>query len=68
MSHNSEYCFGKRSNKKSIKDRLGVPMGISSEAVKHYKNSEHKWNKDLKSLKKKDKIRYSIATKSVSRR
>ena len=39
MSNSSEDCFGKRSDQKSIIDRLGGPMGSRSEVVKQYKRS-----------------------------
>ena len=37
-------------------------------AVQHYKKSENKWKEELKALKKQNKIIYSIAKKSGSRR
>ena len=51
----------------SIKDRLGGPMGSRTDAVKQYHKYEKKWKKDLKALKKQNKIIYSIAKKSGSR-
>ena len=43
-------------------------MGISTEAVKQYKRPKHKWKKELKYPKKKNKIISRIAKKSSSRR
>ena len=42
-------------------------MVSRDEAVKQYKKSENKWKKELKYLKKQNKILYSIANNSVSR-
>ena len=67
MSHRSENCFVKSSDQQSIKDRLGKYQGNRDYAVNHYKNSEHKWKKKMKALKKQNKILYRIAKKSVSR-
>ena len=43
-------------------------MVISKNAVKQYKKSENKWKKELKDLKKQNKMLYSIANKSCLRR
>ena len=43
-------------------------MGNRAEAVKQYKKSENHWEKELKDLKKQNRILYSIAKKSSSRR
>ena len=67
MSHNSEDCFGKIYNQKSINGGMGGPMGIRTEDVKQYKRPKNKWKKELKYLKKK-KIISRIAKKSRSRR
>ena len=39
-----------------------------AESVKQYKNSKGKWKKDIKSLKKQNKLLYIISKKSGSRR
>ena len=64
MSHRSENCFVKRSYQQSIREVLGVDLCNSNDAVKHYKKSEHKWNKELKYLKNKNKILFSIGMNS----
>ena len=61
MSHSSEECFGK-----CIRNRLVGPMGSRAEDVKQYKKSENKWKKDLKGLKKYNKILHSITNKTGS--
>ena len=63
IPHRSEDCFGKRSDQKSIKDGLEIPMVIMAEDMKQYNKSEHKWKKDLKARRKKNKMFYSIANK-----
>ena len=63
MLHSSENYFGKSSNHKSIKEVLRGSLGNSSNAVKSYKKSEHKWNKYLKALKKQNKIICRISKK-----
>ena len=68
MLHSSEDYFGKRSDQKTIKEGLGGPLGSRSDAVKQYNKSKHKWKKSLKSLKKQNKMLYSISKKSGSRR
>ena len=67
MSHSSDNSFGKRSGQKSIKEVLGGALGNRADVVKHDKKSEHKWKKELKALKKQNKILYSISKKSGSR-
>ena len=54
--------------KRSIKDVMGGPMGSRTHYVQHHKKSEIKWKNYLKSLKQKNKMLYSIANKSGSRR
>ena len=54
--------------KRPIKDGMGGPAGIRNHAVQQYKNSENKWKKELKAPKKQNKMLYSIAKKSGSRR
>ena len=66
-SHSAEYCTGMRT-KHPIKDGMGVPMVISTNYVQQYNNSENKWKKELKALKKQNKILYSISNKYGSRR
>ena len=39
-----------------------------ADAVNRYNKPEHKWKKDLKALKKQNKVIYSISKKSGSRR
>ena len=67
MSHSANDYTDMRT-KFSIKDRLGGPMGSRTDAVKQYHKYEKKWKKDLKALKKQNKVLYSIAKKSGSRR
>ena len=43
-------------------------MGSRTDTVKQYKKSENKWKKDLEGFKKQNKMLYSIAKKSGSRR
>ena len=52
----------------SIKDGMGGPIGSRNHAVQQHKKSGNKWSEDLKSLKNQNKMIYSIANKSVSRR
>ena len=54
--------------KKSIKEGLGGLLGNRYDAINSYKNSEHKWKKDIKALKNKNKMIFSIDMKSISRR
>ena len=68
MSHIYENCFGNHSCQQSIKEGLGEALGNRDDAVKQYKFSEQKWKKDMKDLKKKKKVLYSISKKSGSRR
>ena len=68
MSYSAEDCFGESSNQKTINDVLGGPMGSRAESVTQYKRSESKWKKYIKAIKNQDKMLYSIANKSVSRR
>ena len=56
--HNSEKCFGKRSEQQYIKDRLGGSLVNSCDAVKKCKKSEHKWKKYLKAPKKQNKLSF----------
>ena len=65
--HIANYCTGVRT-KRSIKDSMGGHIGSRNNAVQQYNKSENKWKKDLKYIKKKNKMLYSIAKKSISRR
>ena len=56
MSHSSEDCFGKCSYQKFIMDGLEGPLCSRADAVKQYNKSEQKWKKDMKALKKQNKI------------
>ena len=47
---------------------MGGPIGGSNNSVQQHKKSEKKWEKDLKAIKKQNKILYIIAKKSGSRR
>ena len=66
MSHSTEDSFVKRSDQKSIKYGLGVPIGSRAEDLKQWKKSEQKWKKEIEALKKQNKIIYSIANKTGS--
>ena len=68
MSHSTEEFFGKRYKQKSINYRQGGTMGSRAEAVKQWKKSENKWNRDLKALKKQNKNIYIIYKNTGSRR
>ena len=52
---------------KTIKDGLGGPMVSRAEAVKQYKNYGSKWKKELKSLKKQNKMLFSTTKNSLPR-
>ena len=60
--------FGTHYNQQTIKYLLRGPMGSRAEAVKQYKWSESKQNKEIQALKKKNKMLYSITKKYGSRR
>ena len=66
ISHSSEKCFFKCSDEQYIKNGLIGSLGIRDDDVKHYKKSKHKWKKELKALKKHNKMLYIIAKKSDS--
>ena len=51
-----------------IKDGLGGPTGSRTNALQQYNKSENKPKKDMKYPKKQNKMLYSIAKKSGSRR
>ena len=65
--HSADYYTGMRT-KDLIKDGMGGPMVIRTNYVQQYKKSENKWKKELKALKKQNKIMYSISNKYGSRR
>ena len=67
MFHSTKYCNGMR-NKRPIKDGMGGPVGSRNHAVQQHKKSENKCRKYLKVLKNQNKILYSIAKNSGSRR
>ena len=56
MSHISENCFGKLSYQQPTKLEMGGSIGNRADAVKHCKKYEHKWRKDIKVLKKQNKM------------
>ena len=49
---------------RTFKEGLGESMGSRADIVKQYKKSKNKWNKELKYIKKQNKILFSIAKKS----
>ena len=55
--------FGKPYDQNSTKYGVGGALGSRADAVKLYKNSKHKWKKDLKASKQKNKRLYSITKK-----
>ena len=67
MSHITEDCADVRT-KRSDKDGMGEYIGSRNHSVQQHKKSENKWKKELKALKKQNKMLYSIAKKSGSRR
>ena len=66
-SHSTKYFTGLR-NKFSIKDGIGGPIGIRTHDLQQHKKYKNKWRKELKSLKKQNKMLYIIAKKSGSLR
>ena len=67
LLHSAE-CYTGVSTKRTIKDGIGGPMGSRTNAAQQYKKSENKWKKELKALKKQNKMIYSISKNSVSHR
>ena len=61
MSNSAEYWFGNRYDQNSIKDGLRGPLGGRAEAVKPCKKYENERKKELKALKKQNKMLYIIA-------
>ena len=54
--------------KRYINDIMGGPIGSRNHDVQQHKKSGKKWKKELKSFKYQNKMLYSIAKKSGSRR
>ena len=67
MLHSAEECNGIHTNR-TIKYVMRGSVGSRVYTVKHYNKSKKKWKKDLKYLKKQNKILYSIDNKLGSRR
>ena len=67
MTHSTKDCTGMRT-KHSIKDGMGGPVGSRNHDVQQHKKYENKWKKELKVLKKQNKMLYIIAKKSGSLR
>ena len=55
-SHSSENCFGSRYIQESTKEGLGGSLINRNGDVNQFHNSERKWKRDLKSLKKKNSL------------
>ena len=68
MFHKSDKCFGKLSYQQSVKEVMGGYIGNRAESIKNYNKYEHKWKKELKALKKQNKMLYIISKKYSSRR
>ena len=66
MSHSGEDFTCMLTNR-TIYDGMGGSVGSRANTVKQYKKSE-KWKKELKSLRKQNKMLYTIVNKSGSRR
>ena len=64
--HSSENFFRHRSNHESIKEGLGGSLGDRDAAVKQSQKSKKKWKRELKSLRKQNKIIYSTEKHSTS--
>ena len=62
-SHSSKDCTFVLT-RRSIKDVLGGPMGSSIDPMKQYRTSENRCKKELKSLKKHNKMQYRVSKKS----
>ena len=65
--HRSENFFGDRSKQTSVKEELGGPIGNRTDAVSHYHKTEKKWKRNVKSLRKINRMLFSMANKSGSR-
>ena len=68
MLHKTGDFFGKRSNHKSVKDGLVRHLGNKDETMKQFNKYKNKWKKEMKALKKQNKMMYSTAKKSGLRR
>ena len=62
-SHSAKDFTGVRTNW-TIKYGMGGPVVSRTDSVKHYKKSEKKRKKELKAIKKHNKMLYSISKKS----
>ena len=60
MSHSSEDCTDMRTNG-TINYGMGGSVGSRTDNVKQYKKCENKQKKEMKALKKHNKMLYSIA-------
>ena len=49
---------------RTIKYEMGGSMGSRADTVKGYKKPKNEWRKNMKALKKKNKMLYSISKKS----
>ena len=56
MLHLTGDFFGKRSNHKSVNDKLLIHLVNKDEAVKQFKNYKNKRKKNMKALKKQNKV------------
>ena len=65
-SHSSENYFGKGSKHKSNRNILGGSLGNRNEAVKKFQKYAKKWRRELKSLKKQNKIIFRMTKRSGS--
>ena len=65
-SHSSEHYFGERSKQESIRYSLVGSLGNRNNAVKQLQKYKNKWRRELKSLKKQNKIIFSMTKRSGS--
>ena len=65
MYHRVEKCFGFKQQEDSTKKNVGGSIGKREGAVKPFQKSKNKFKKEMKYLKKQNKIIYSITKKSV---
>ena len=65
MLHSAKECTG-MCNNLNIKEEMGGSVVSKSDTIKPYKKFGNKRKKYLKALKKKNKMLYSTAKKSVS--
>ena len=59
-SHSSENCSGKQFDQSYVKEWLRGALGNRDYAVKNYQKTENKWKRELKFLKKQNKIPSSM--------